>query len=156
MMTRISGEIPSVSHDYRGKESPKTDSANRGPKILLVDDEPFLLEYVRRVLQRCGHHCLLADNGAEAWAIFKDGPDEIDLVLTDLVMPGSFDGLELARRIRRIRPRVPVLFMSGTPKIDRVTAKLSRDRLLLKKPFYPDQLVAMVQAQVPCLSQARK
>ena len=146
-MTRISGEIPSVSDGYRGKESPKADSANRRLEILVVDDEPFLLEYVRRVLQRCGHHCLLTDNGAEAWAIFKDGPDEIDLVLTDLLMPGSFDGLELARRIRRIRSRMPVLFMSGTPQINRVTAKLFRDRLLLKKPFYPDQLVAMVQAR---------
>jgi DNA-binding response OmpR family regulator len=129
----------------QGKDSLRADSANRGLKILLVDDEPFLLEYVRRVLQRCGHHCLLADNGGEAWAIFRAGPDEIDMVLTDLLMPGSFDGLELARRIR------PVLLMSGAPQIDRVTAKLFRDRLMLKKPFYPDQLVAMVQAQVPCL-----
>ena len=111
----------------------------------MVDDEPVLLEYVRRVLERCGHHGLLSDSGAEAWAIFQDGPDEIDLVLTDLVMPGSFGGLELARRIRRIRPRVPVLFMTGTPQIDPVTARLSRDRLILKKPFRPDQLVAIVQ-----------
>jgi DNA-binding response OmpR family regulator len=118
----------------------------------VVDDEPFLLEFVRRVLQRCGHHCRLADNGGEAWAIFKDGPEEVDLVLTDLVMPGSFDGLELARRIRCIRPRPPVLFMTRTPQIDLLTAKLSRDRLLIKKPFYPDQLAATVQAQVPCLT----
>jgi len=109
------------------------ESANPGLKILVVDDEPVLLEYVRHVLQRCGHHWLLSDSGAEAWAIFRDGPDEIDLVLTDLVMPGSFGGLELARRIRQIRPRLPVLFMTGTPQIDPVTARLSRDRLLLKE-----------------------
>ena len=121
------------------------DSANPGLKILVVDDEPVLLEYVRCVLQRCGHHWRLSDNGAEAWAIFRDGPDEIDLVLTDIVMPGSFGGLELARRIRQIRPRVPVLFMTGTPQIDPVTARLSRDRLLLKKPFHPDQLAAIVE-----------
>ena len=121
------------------------ESANPGLKILVVDDEPVLLEYVRHVLQRCGHHWLLSDSGAEAWAIFRDGPDEIDLVLTDLVMPGSFGGLELARRIRQIRPRLPVLFMTGTPQIDPVTARLSRDRLLLKQPFHPDQLVAIVE-----------
>jgi CheY-like chemotaxis protein len=127
------------------------DSASRGLTILAVDDEPFLLEYVRRVLQRCGHRLLLADNGGEAWAIFEDGSSEIDLVLTDLVMPGSFDGLELAKRIRRSRPQVPVLFMTGAPQSDPVTAKLCRDRRLLKKPFYPDQLVALVQEHFPCL-----
>jgi CheY-like chemotaxis protein len=150
MATRISGETPSVSDAYNGKESRKEDSASRGLTILAVDDEPFLLEYVCRVLQRCGHRLLLADNGGKAWAIFEDGSSEIDLVLTDLVMPGSFDGLELAKRIRRCRPQVPVLFMTGAPQSDPVTAKLYRNRLLLKKPFYPDQLVAMVQDQIPC------
>jgi len=139
--------IPGISNvdNTLNSHPPNKDSANPGLKILVVDDEPVLLEYVRRVLQRCGHHWLLSDNGAEAWAIFKNGRDEIDLVLTDLVMPGSFGGLELARRIRQIRPQVPVLFMTGTPQIDPVTAKLSRDRLLLKKPFHPGQLVSIVE-----------
>ena len=152
--TGISGEDPSVSNGYKRKESRKADSVNRGLTILAVDDEPFLLEYVRRVLHRCGHRLLLADNGGEAWAIFKDLQDQIDLVLTDLVMPGSFDGIELARRIQRRRPKVPVLFMTGVPQSDSVTSKLHRDRLLLKKPFYPDQLMAMVQERFPCLGLA--
>ena len=56
-----------------------------------MDDEEFLLEYVRVVLQRAGYSVLSAQNGGEAWDLIVDRHD-IRLLLTDIVMPGSFDG----------------------------------------------------------------
>ena len=66
--------------------------------ILVVDDEEFLLEYVRIVLLRSGFTVLTAKTGAEAWHLILHSRNEIRLVLTDIVMPGSFGGFELADR----------------------------------------------------------
>jgi hypothetical protein len=79
--------------------------------ILIVDDEEFLLEYVRIVLLRCGFTVLTAKTGAEAWHLILHRRNEIRLVLTDIVMPGSFGGFELADRVHRREPDLTVLFI---------------------------------------------
>ena len=79
--------------------------------VLVVDDELFLLEYVRLVLVRSGFRVMTAKTGEEAWQLISNPENSISLVLTDIVMPGSFDGFELAERIRRRQLGVPVLFM---------------------------------------------
>jgi two-component system, cell cycle sensor histidine kinase and response regulator CckA len=89
---------------------------NPSSTILIVDDEEFLLEYVRLVLVRAGYSVLSAQNGEDAWNLILENQDEIDLLLTDIVMPGSFDGLDLAERVRKHRPDLPVLLMTGAPR----------------------------------------
>ena len=114
--------------------------------ILIVDDEEFLLQYVRLVLVRAGYGVLTAENGEEAWELIAVNNQEIRLLLTDIVMPGSFDGFELAERVRKRHPDLPVLFMTGAP----LQANVSKDgltgqRKLLRKPFLPDQLLTIVR-----------
>ena len=123
------------------------------PTILIVDDEEFLLEYVRIVLLRSGFTVLTAQTGEEAWQLILHSQNEIRLVLTDIVMPGSFDGFELADRVRRRQPDLPVLFMTGAPLEDYSSSgDLVSKRLLLRKPFDPGQLLAIVRENLEAAS----
>ena len=81
--------------------------------------------------------------------MFEEQRTEVDLVLTDIVMPDSIDGLEVATRIQRIDPTVPVLFITGAiPEDDPHTLSLMNGGFLLRKPFFPDQLLRFVENQV--------
>jgi two-component system, cell cycle response regulator CpdR len=123
------------------------------PTILIVDDEEFLLEYVRIVLLRAGFTVLTARTGEEAWQLILNSQNEIRLVLTDIVMPSSFDGFELADRVRRRQPDLPVLFMTGAPLEDSSSANgLVSKRMLLRKPFDPGQLLAIVRENLEAAS----
>jgi len=116
------------------------------PTILIVDDEEFLLEYVRIVLLRAGFTVLTARTGEDAWQLILNSHNEIRLVLTDIVMPSSFDGFELADRVRRRQPDLPVLFMTGAPLEDSSSPdNLVSKRMVLRKPFDPGQLLAIVR-----------
>ena len=129
------------------------DSVILVPTILIVDDEEFLLEYVRIVLLRAGFTVLTARTGEEAWQLILNSQNEIRLVLTDIVMPSSFDGFELADRVRRRQPDLPVLFMTGAPLEDYSSADgLVSKRLLLRKPFDPGQLLAIVRENLEAAS----
>jgi DNA-binding response OmpR family regulator len=125
--------------------------------ILVVDDEEFLLEYVRILLLRSGFKVLTAQTGENAWHQILDGQIEIHLVLTDIVMPGSFDGFELADRVRRRSLDLPVVFMTGALLDDDVSADaLVSKRLLLRKPFDPEQLLAIVRENLETASPSAK
>jgi CheY-like chemotaxis protein len=126
-----------------------TPSPLRRLNVLVIDDEPFILEYVRKVLHQAGYATFLAENADQALARFEERKGEIDLVLTDIVMPDSIDGLELATRIHQIEPTVPVLFITGAiPQDDPHMLSLMNGGFLLRKPFFPDQLIRFVENQV--------
>jgi two-component system cell cycle sensor histidine kinase/response regulator CckA len=80
--------------------------------ILIVDDEPVLLDLLQRVLLEEGYHVLSAHDGEDALEISREYPGTIQAVLTDLSMP-KLDGLELKSRISAERPGIKVLLMSG-------------------------------------------
>jgi two-component system cell cycle sensor histidine kinase/response regulator CckA len=86
-----------------------------GETILLVDDEPQVVTLVREMLAREGYNVLGAGDGEEALKIFEANRDQIDLLLTDIVMP-QLNGRELADRIRAVQPALRVLYMSGFMK----------------------------------------
>jgi DNA-binding response OmpR family regulator len=124
------------------------DHTNSVRVVLVVDDEFFLLEYVRLVLVRSGFSVMTAKTGEEAWQLISNPENSISLVLTDIVMPGSFDGFELAERIRRRQLGIPVLFMTGALEQEDSTSDSpdsNSKRVLLQKPFGPDQLIAIVR-----------
>ena len=85
---------------------------SRTGTLLLVEDEPMVRELAVEILQQCGFHVLEAENGDMALAICGRYDRGIDLLVTDLAMPGM-NGIELARRVGDTRPGTPVLFMSG-------------------------------------------
>jgi DNA-binding NtrC family response regulator len=113
--------------------------------ILVVDDDEFILEFVRVLLVRAGYPVLTAQNGEEAWALISGNEHPIRLLLTDIVMPDSFDGFELAERVRKHQPDLPILLMTGAalheypPEV-----LLAWQPVLLHKPFSPDRLLTFV------------
>ena len=80
--------------------------------ILVVDDEPEILAVIRHSLESMGYAVLTAPSAAEALHLVEEGNEKIDLVLTDVVMPGM-NGHGLAARVQAVDPRIRVLFMSG-------------------------------------------
>lgn len=106
--------------------------------ILVVDDDPAILEYAGGVLEECGYAVLTAPNAACALVMLQNN-DRIDLLFTDLVMPG-FDGIELARRAGQEVPGLKVLFTTGYSPDPAPSGRL------LKKPYRPRQLAGAIAA----------
>jgi CheY-like chemotaxis protein len=124
---------------------PAPDAAQAGATILLVEDEPAVRAVAARSLERSGFRVLQASGGAAALELM-DGHEPPDLVLTDLMMPG-IGGAELARRLAKRWPALPILFMSGYSVEDLVRqGALSSEGVILPKPFTPDGLVRSVAA----------
>jgi two-component system, cell cycle sensor histidine kinase and response regulator CckA len=83
-----------------------------GQLVLVVDDEANIRSNLRDCLQQLGYQVLTAETGRSALKICEDREGKVDLVLTDLVMPGQ-NGRELANDLAERYPDIPVLFMSG-------------------------------------------
>lgn len=84
-------------------------------RILLVDDEQFIRETAKTLLESIGYSVVTASDGQEAVEIFKQGPDQVDLVILDMIMP-VMGGRETLSRLREIRPELKVLVSSGFSK----------------------------------------
>jgi two-component system cell cycle sensor histidine kinase/response regulator CckA len=82
------------------------------PTILVVDDEPAIRRLIGSALEEGGFRVLSAENGLDALHVSESHPGEIDLVVSDVKMPGM-DGPALARRLLAVDPDLPVLFISG-------------------------------------------
>ena len=82
------------------------------PVILVVDDDPAVRQVAARVLQRAGYRVLQAGEGAEALDVARGYPGRLDLLLTDVVMPGM-NGRELGERLAEERPDTRMLYMSA-------------------------------------------
>jgi CheY-like chemotaxis protein len=114
--------------------------------ILLVDDEDGVREVLARELEEKGYRLLEASSATQALEILARQAEEIDLVVTDLAMPGM-SGLVLAREATRISPSLPFIFISGQPReLLPEFDDLGGAHPLLQKPFMPDTLVACVRA----------
>jgi PAS domain S-box-containing protein len=112
--------------------------------LLLVEDEPALRKLVVTMLEEKGYAVLQAGNGLDAIAVAERHRGEIDLLITDVVMP-RLSGPELAQQLRSLRPGVEVLFMSGYNDSRLVNRGIEQaDANLLVKPFTPDQLFSRV------------
>ncbi len=113
--------------------------------ILVVDDEESVRRFVKAALKTCGYNIIDAPGGEEALALAGSYSEEIDLLLTDVVMPGM-DGNKLSERLRLLRPTLKVLFVSGYVD-DLITNRnmLNDGVAFLAKPFTPNVLAAKVR-----------
>lgn len=113
--------------------------------VLVVDDEQGLRDLVCQTLRAEGYRTLEAAHGGEALELVESGPETIDLVVTDVVMPGM-DGRELGRRLARSRPTLPILYMSAY-EVNDIFQRGSprRSAPFLQKPFPRDGLINSVE-----------
>jgi PAS domain S-box-containing protein len=116
--------------------------------VLVVEDEAALRAYTSEILRELGYRVLEAPNGAAALAALAEAP-QIDLLLTDVVMPGGLDGRQLAEAARRRRPGLKVLFMTGYAR-DAIVhqGSLDGDAQVISKPFGFDALAEKIRARL--------
>jgi two-component system cell cycle sensor histidine kinase/response regulator CckA len=118
---------------------------DEGATILLVEDERPVRSTVRRLLERQGYEVLEAGNGQDALTLISARGAEIDLVLSDMVMPGM-GGLELADRVRALSPKLPVLLMTGyTEEAITRAGERPRDEQIIEKPFTLNTMLEKVR-----------
>jgi CheY-like chemotaxis protein len=99
---------------------------NPSHTILVVDDDEFVLEITARILVNAGYVVITARDGEDAWDVIVENPQKIDLLLTDISMPGAFDGVELADRVRECRPNLPILLITGISLRDQKPGSVGR------------------------------
>ncbi|MFN7956158.1 MAG: PAS domain-containing protein [bacterium] len=113
--------------------------------VLVAEDDPMLLELVRRALESFGYRVLTATSAAEAQAASDAERGPIALLLTDTVLP-TVDGRQLFDELRKQRPDLDVLFMSGYPLDELVRRNILRkEDPFLPKPFTPSKLIARIR-----------
>jgi two-component system cell cycle sensor histidine kinase/response regulator CckA len=126
------------------RERPK-DLTGRGT-VLLVEDEDAVRSFAARALGQRGYNVLQASTGVEALEVFNNFDGEVDLVVSDVVMP-EMDGPTLMKHLRSERPDVKIIFISGYAE-DAFRRNLSdkEDFMFLQKPFDLKELAAAVKA----------
>jgi CheY-like chemotaxis protein len=112
--------------------------------VLLVEDEDAVRALAREVLRRQGYIVLEARHGVDALRLAERHPDEIHLMITDVVMP-HMSGRELAERLCAARPTMKVLFMSGYTDHALMNRALTPGSSFLQKPFTPEAFARKVR-----------
>jgi len=115
----------------------------RARTILLAEDEEIVRDLTTQILKNAGYDVLAAGDGAEALVLYEEHRDDIDGVVTDIVMPG-LGGRGLARQIREHDAELPIVFISGHHEETPETLQLGTGAALLQKPFSVDALVDAV------------
>jgi len=114
--------------------------------ILVVEDEADVRELVSSVLECYGYRVLAADSGPQALKVWREHQRDINLVLTDLVMPGRMSGWELAEQLWDERPDLPVIFTSGySNEVAGHEFVSTGDRHYLQKPYQPQKLARRIR-----------
>ena len=146
--TTMSVLLPVTGQDVTAPAEPAPDYAGlrgQGERILLVEDEEGLRAMAGRLLARNGYQVTAARDGADAVRLAQDPAERIDLLVTDMIMPGML-GNEVAERVRAARPRVPALFVSGyaEPVLD-FHGIPAADVDIVQKPFTEAVLLSRVR-----------
>ena len=139
---------PVRERDRTASEVPpaRVPHARQGEVVLAVEDKASLRRVLVTQLGELGYTVLEADTGASALEILRLA-GRIDLLLTDIVMPGGMNGHELAQRAAAVRPDLKVLYTSGFPNgVSGHGPSLKPGDLLLSKPYRRDELAQSVRA----------
>jgi len=116
--------------------------------VLLVEDEDGVRRFTRRTLDNAGYRVLEAANGDDAERVFTQHPDSIDLVVTDVIMPGC-GGVELMARLHARAPALKVLYMSGyTGGSTSGRAAIGEGFRFVQKPFTAAELMRTVREAI--------
>jgi len=120
-------------------------TAGGSEKILLIEDDKIVRELSTRILEGKGYHVTTRENGATGLTYFTEFADQIDIVLTDIIMP-QMSGLAFARAARRIKPDLRILFISGYAEDHQPEShETSNGRNYIQKPFTVSTLCGKVR-----------
>ena len=123
----------------------RVDRSERLVTILVIEDEPMVREVLQITLERNGFQVLMASGGDEALDLCESSEERIDLVLTDIVMPGT-SGTDLAGYLAVRYPRIRTVRMSGFTEAMLSASGMRRgDTPFLQKPFSREELLATVR-----------
>jgi two-component system, cell cycle sensor histidine kinase and response regulator CckA len=124
--------------------TPRMERLRGSETVLVVEDSQPFLRLVRQILERAGYRVLAADSPEVALESFRGGDATVDLLLTDLVMPGM-SGRELAQELHKLRPDLKILFMSGYSS-ETIGERSPDEPELLQKPFSSQELLETLRA----------
>ena len=113
--------------------------------ILLVEDEWLIRSMFAEELLEGGFAVREAENGDQASALIMPDPTPYTLLVTDIHMPGSLDGIGVARLLRASRPDIPVIYATGRPDALNALQPLGAKEVLLRKPFATSALLTAVR-----------
>ena len=142
--------IPRYLAEEKGTESERPSDpeipSSRGETILVVEDEPALLEMVTIMLEAFGYKIIGASDGREALRVAEEFPGTIDLLISDVIMP-EMNGRDLSERLLKFYPGLKLLFISGyTAQVIEQRGELNAGVQFLQKPFSSKQLATCVRA----------
>ena len=139
--------LPAAEGSALSAKEKTAETAGRGTeKILLVEDERGVRDVCQRALERFGYTVFPADSGLTAMTVWVDHRHEIDVLFTDMVMPGGMTGLELAEMLQKQKPALKVILASGYSK-DLVGKGLEgKSFRFLRKPFSAATAAEMIRA----------
>ncbi len=138
----------SVASAQKRRSSPQrgVDISTASERILLAEDEPAIRTALARILRSAGYEVLEAEHGGEALRLSEAEPRPIDLLLSDVMMPGV-GGKELVQRLTVLRPEIRVVLMSGYTDDEALRADLGAARYaFLQKPFAARDLLKVIRA----------
>ena len=134
-----------VAASAKSESSPIESTPTNATTILVVEDEGMLREFVSEALATLGYHVLSAANGRDALNLWAEHRDEIDLLLTDVVMPESISGRQLAHTMIQDKPDLKVIFTSGySSELFGSEFEREKEHVFLAKPYLPDRLAQTV------------
>jgi len=141
--------LPATGQGIQAEPMPEPQpGGGAGETVLIVEDEPAMREVTRRILSRSGYTVIAAATGHEAIEIAASHTGDIDVLLTDVVMPQML-GKEAAERIRALRPGVKVLFMSGYARgVLDPQGVVEAGANLIQKPFSEAELLATLRRTI--------
>ncbi len=114
-------------------------------RILLVDDEPQIVQMEKQMLERLGYKVTELTDSSAALHVFRNAPDEFDLVITDMTMP-RITGIELSRELMQIRPDIPVILCTGFSEL--VTREKAMERGIreyIMKPILKGEMAKSIR-----------
>lgn len=153
MIKRRHGWIEATSQNGGGTTIliyvPMADQTSYAPwiaeTILLVDDEPAIRRMVKTVLERASYNVIEADTGVQALATWDKNKSQVNLLLTDMVMPDGVNGRELARRLKDSKPSLNVIYTSGYDLESEAKSDMSEGvARFLHKPYDMRKLLQVV------------
>jgi CheY-like chemotaxis protein len=145
--TTFSIYLPQSEKTPQKEESTQTQAAgaNGNKTILVIEDEGGVRSMISKMLKLYGYKSYIANNGTQGLEIYDSHKQEIDLILSDVVMPGM-SGMEMVRILQKTAPDIPAIFMSGYTDDEIIRHGVKEDGIhFLQKPFDPDTLIRMIR-----------